>query len=152
MNETPQLDLNNQICFPFYAISRLITRAYQPLLEAIELTYPQYLVMLVMWEHKKLKVGEIGEKLILNSNTLTPLIKKLIEKELLSKERSKEDERSVYVELTQQGIKLKDKAKDIPLDLLNNLNAHSPSIDAEALHKNLWELLGKLKDNEGLKL
>ena len=84
MEENSNLFLPEQVCFPLYASSRMITRLYQPLLEAFEITYPQYLVMLVLWQHKKLSVTELGSKLFLKTNTLTPLIRKMKEKKLLT--------------------------------------------------------------------
>lgn len=108
------LKLDNQLCFPLYATSRMITRIYQPLLEKLDLTYPQFLVMLVLWEHKKLTVGQIGKKLFLNTNTITPLINKLIEKKYILKNRSLEDERIVYISLTKAGKELQMSASDIP--------------------------------------
>ena len=111
------LKLENQICFPLYALSRSFTAIYQPLLEKLKLTYPQYLVMMVLWEHKKLSVKEIGNKLMLDSGTLTPLLKRIEEKKLLQRTRSAEDERVVFATLTEQGIALRELALDIPAAL-----------------------------------
>lgn len=113
------LKLENQLCFPLYATSRLITRIYQPLLEKLDLTYPQFLVMLVLWEQKKMTVGQIGKKLYLNTNTTTPLINKLIDKKYILKNRSLEDERIVFISLTKAGIQLQGNASDIPECVVN---------------------------------
>ena len=121
MTEKEQLKLSNQICFPIYSVSRLITKAYKPYLEKMGLTYPQYLVLLVLWEHGKLSVNQIGEKLILNTNTLSPLIKRMEKMDLLKRERSEKDERSVLVELTQKGIAYKNDAAPVPEKLLKSL-------------------------------
>ena len=121
MEKKEQLKLENQICFPIYSVSRLITRAYKPYLEKLGLTYPQYLVLLVLWEEKKLSVNKIGRKLLLNTNTLSPLIKRMEKNELLTRTRSKDDERTVLVSLTEKGLSLKDKASSIPQELLHTL-------------------------------
>ena len=121
MKKEEQLKLENQICFPIYSVSRLITRAYKPYLEQLGLTYPQYLVLLVLWEENQLSVNKIGRKLLLNTNTLSPLIKRMEKNELLTRTRSNDDERTVLVSLTEKGLSLKDKASSIPQDLLNTL-------------------------------
>jgi DNA-binding MarR family transcriptional regulator len=95
-----QLKLENQLCFPVYAASRLITRIYQPYLDEIGITYPQYLVLLVLWEKDEVTVNEISRKLILNTNTTTPLLKRLEAQGLVSRRRSGEDERKVIIALT----------------------------------------------------
>jgi len=116
-----QLKLDNQICFPLYSVSRLITKAYKPFLEKMNLTYPQYLVLLVLWEHGNLSINQIGEKLLLNTNTLSPLIKRMEKLDLLNRTRSKEDERSVRIALTEKGKSLKTEASEVPQKLLNRL-------------------------------
>ena len=108
------LKLENQACFPVYALSRVLTAHYKPMLDGIDLTYPQYLVMLILWEHQKLSVKEIGEKLLLDSGTLTPLLKKLENKQLISRTRSTADERVVMISLTKNGATLKKRAVSIP--------------------------------------
>jgi len=108
------LKLENQACFPVYALSRVLTAHYKPILDGIDLTYPQYLVMLVLWEHKELSVKEIGDKLLLDSGTLTPLLKKLESKKLVARNRDKQDERVVMVSLTEGGAALKEKAVSVP--------------------------------------
>lgn len=116
-----QLKLENQICFPFYAISRLITRAYQPHLESLGITYPQFLVLLVLWEKDGQTVNQIADKLILNTNTITPLLKRMEQLELVSREKSKEDERKVMVNLTRKGQEMQVEAACIPDELLTKL-------------------------------
>jgi len=108
------LKLTYQACFPVYALSRVLTAHYKPILEGIDLTYPQYLVMLVLWEHRQLSVKEIGEKLLLDSGTLTPLLKKLEARKLVNRIRSGKDERVVMINLTESGIALKQKAVSVP--------------------------------------
>ena len=110
-----QLKLENQLCFPFDATSRLIIRAYQEALDALGITYPQYLVMLVMWEHAELSVIEIGEKLILNTNTITPLLKRMEAMGLIDRIPSETDHRKMMIRLTEEGKKMEEAAAEIPL-------------------------------------
>ncbi|MES2744326.1 MAG: MarR family transcriptional regulator [Bdellovibrionota bacterium] len=104
------LSLELQTCFRLYLASKSVIQAYTPFLKPLDLTYPQYLVMLVLWESEPLSVKDLGAKLYLDSGTLSPLLKKLQDKKIVEKVRSKEDERSVVISLTPQGRKLKDKA------------------------------------------
>lgn len=115
------LHLSNQLCFPFYAISKEITKRYRPLLEPLQLTYPQYLVMLVLWERDQLALKEIGARLHLDSGTLTPLINKLISIGYIEKARNPKDERQLVVQLTVLGKTLQSKAASIPEQLARNL-------------------------------
>ena len=108
------LKLENQACFPVYALSRVLTAHYKPILDEIGMTYPQYLVMLVLWERQQLSVKEIGEKLLLDSGTLTPLLKKLEARKLVNRTRSMEDERVLMISLTKEGAELKEKATAVP--------------------------------------
>lgn len=128
-----QLKLDNQICFPFYAASRLIIRAYQPHLDKLGITYPQYLVMLVLWEQDSLPVNDIAQKLILNTNTVTPLLKRMETIGLIQREKSKEDERKVLVTLTQQGKEMQEEAAGIPEALMQSVIPGE--VDMEALEK-----------------
>jgi len=112
-----QLKLENQLCFRLYAASHLITRQYKPYLDELGITYPQYLVFMVLWEHENLTVNVISKKLLLNTNTVTPLLKRMETQGWLYRERSKEDERKVIVKLSQKGSQLKEKAADIPISL-----------------------------------
>lgn len=112
-----QLKLENQLCFPIYAASRLITREYQPFLDNLEITYPQYLVLMVLWENNNLPVNDIAKKLILNTNTITPLLKRMEQQGLINRKRSEEDERKVMVQLTEKGMNLQVQASQIPEEL-----------------------------------
>ncbi|MCW3085800.1 MAG: transcriptional regulator [Bacteroidetes bacterium] len=109
-----QLCLENQLCFKFYAISRQVTAHYRPLLEELDITYPQYLVMLVLWKERSITVKELGQRLYLDSGTLTPLLKRLEQKTFLVRRRDPADERSVIITLSANGKKLQQKAKKIP--------------------------------------
>lgn len=108
------LKLENQICFPLYACSREIIRQYKPFLDEIDLTYTQYIAMMVMWERKALTVKALGEYLYLDSGTLTPLLKKLEQKGLVTRNRSREDERNLIVRITPEGEALKAQAIHVP--------------------------------------
>jgi len=129
--EFEQLKLSNQLCFPIYAASRLITREYQPHLEKLGITYPQYLVLMVLWETDGITVNEIAQKLILNTNTVTPLLKRMETLGIIKRQRSESDERKVMVQLTQKGILLKTEAANIPEKLASGLL--SESINTEEL-------------------
>ena len=115
--ESPLL-LDNQICFAIYSTAHAFNRVYKPLLEGLGLTYPQYLAMLVLWERDGLSVKEIGDRLFLDSGTLTPLLKRLETAELIKRTRSTEDERQVLIALTSRGQALRDKARAVPQGIL----------------------------------
>ncbi|MBC7916473.1 MAG: MarR family transcriptional regulator [Rhodoferax sp.] len=106
--------LDNQLCFALYSASQAMTQMYKPLLEALDLTYPQYLVMLLLWEQDGQSVSALGERLYLDSGTLTPLLKRMEAKGLLSRQRASQDERRVEIFLTAQGRQLKTRAAKIP--------------------------------------
>jgi MarR family transcriptional regulator, organic hydroperoxide resistance regulator len=112
------LSLDKQLCFSLYSASLAMTKAYKPLLEKIGLTYPQYLVMLVLWQHDNILVKDIGEALFLDSGTLTPLLKRMESAALLTRQRDKADERQVRIILTPRGKALKEAAQTIPVQLL----------------------------------
>lgn len=133
------LMLPEQVCFPMYASSRMITRLYQPLLEKFDLTYPQYLVMLVLWQEEKLSVTELGQRLFLNTNTLTPLIKKMKDKNLLKKQRSRKDERTVFIQLSEKGLSLKEAAQEIPKALMESINMTNEEV--ETIRRIMWKFL-----------
>jgi MarR family transcriptional regulator, organic hydroperoxide resistance regulator len=140
-----QLKLENQICFPFYAISRLITRAYQPYLENLGITYPQYLVLLVLWEEDEVSVQHITERLILNTNTVTPLLKRMESIGLINRQKSKEDERRVTISLTQKGSKMKKEAAFIPEKLMGNISYSKGNLEELVSTRNkLQEWMGCL--------
>ena len=111
------LHLSEQVCFPVYALAKEIINQYRPLLDELQLTYPQYLVMLVLWEHKEQTVNQLGEKLKLDSGTLTPLLKRMEAKAFVLRTRSLVDERIVYISLTDKGIALEEKALCMPTQL-----------------------------------
>jgi DNA-binding MarR family transcriptional regulator len=113
-NPLDPLLLDNQLCFALYSSSHLLTKAYKPLLKELGLTYPQYLAMLALWEEDGVTVGMLGERLYLDSGTLTPLLKRLEAAKLLKRERSGEDERQVFIHLTDKGRALKRAAASVP--------------------------------------
>lgn len=108
------LKLDNQLCFPLYALSKEIVRKYTPFLSEIDLTYTQYIAMMVLWEEKEVSVKDLGKRLFLDSGTLTPLLKTLEKKGLVTRARSKEDERFLVVSITDAGMKLREKAIEVP--------------------------------------
>ncbi len=116
-----ELKLSNQVCFPLYSASRLMTKAYKPLLDEIGITYPQYLVLLVLWENDAISVNQITEKLMLNTNTISPLLKRMEKLKLIERTRNSEDERCVTIQLTDAGKELKEKASLIPNQMLQIL-------------------------------
>ncbi|HCM60069.1 MAG TPA: MarR family transcriptional regulator [Bacteroidales bacterium] len=116
-----QLKLENQLCFPVYAASRLITREYQPFLDRLGITYPQYLVLMILWEEDGMPVNDIAKKLILNTNTITPLLKRMEHQGIVKRKRSGEDERKVIVQLTAKGRELQEEARMIPEKLASRL-------------------------------
>ena len=119
--------LKNQICFPLYAASRMLTKLYQPMLSRLDITYPQYLVLLVLWEKDERSVSEISTILYLESNTLTPLLKRLEKKEFIQRRRSADDERQVNISLTTEGSKLRDEAQCIPEQIFSQLQSEKMS-------------------------
>jgi DNA-binding MarR family transcriptional regulator len=136
------LKLENQLCFSVYATSRSITKIYRPFLDELGLTYPQYLVMLLLWEHGTVTLKDLGNKLYLDSGTLTPLLKRLESLTLIKRQRSTEDERLLCVTLTEKGIALKEQASRIPECVLKSMNAEFS--DLLILKKELDSLLTKL--------
>lgn len=124
-----RLRLDNQICFPIYAASRLFIREYQPHLDKLGITYPQYLALMVLWETEETFVSEIAERLILNTNTITPLLKRMEAQGLIERERSNTDERKVIVRLTEKGRQLQTEAVKIPELFIAGLLSDSTSLD-----------------------
>ncbi len=122
------LELDNQLCFALYSTSLAMTKVYKPLLDALGLTYPQYLAMLVLWERDGLTVSEMGERLYLDSGTLTPLLKRLEVGGFISRLRAADDERRVYITLTAAGRKLKLKANAIPGCILSASECSLPEL------------------------
>lgn len=121
MSNSELLKLENQLCFSLYASSRAITRMYRPFLEELGITYPQYLVLLVLWEQKESTVKELSEKLDLDSGTLTPMLKRMEAQQLVQRKRSAEDERVVNIVITEAGIALQERAFCIPQTLFASL-------------------------------
>ena len=143
-----QLKLENQVCFPLYAASHLVIQAYQEDLNRLNITYPQYLVMMVLWETDGITVNEISEKLILNTNTITPLLKRMESQELLTRQRSTQDERKVMIYLSPKGQEMEKDAAQIPANLLKKLEEKGAQINREALcemKKYLDELVRQLQ-------
>ena len=141
-NEIPDcLKLDNQLCFPLYACAKAVTHRYRPLLEPFDLTYTQYITMMVLWERTSLTAKELGEALFLDSGTLTPLLKKLEGKGYLTRKRSAEDERSLIVTVTDAGLALRDRAVRIP-EAMAACSPLTPE-EGEALYRILYRLLGK---------
>ncbi len=141
VDKNKNLKLDNQLCFPIYALARDIIAAYRPLLEAIDLTYPQYLALLVLWEKQEQSVSQLGEHLDLDSGTLTPLLKRLEQKGLVNRRRSERDERIVLVSLTEAGTSLQSKAANIPATLLKSM-----PVSAEEL-ETLQRIICKIRKN-----
>ncbi len=137
------LKLDNQLCFPLYAASREVVKRYRPYLEPLGLTYTQYITMMVFWEQKKCSVKELGERLYLDSGTLTPVLKSLEAKGFVRRYRSTEDERVLIVEITEAGRQLRDRALDVPAQLGGCVQLEPK--EAEALHGLLYKLLGTLE-------
>ena len=138
------LKLENQLCFPLYACAKEIIKKYKPYLDEIDLTYTQYITMMVFWEYKKMNVKELGQKLFLDSGTLTPLLKKLEAKELITRERSKDDERNLIVKITSKGEQLIEKAKDIPVKMSGCVALSKE--EAQTLYRILHKILGSISE------
>ena len=136
------LDLDTQLCFALYSASLAMTKAYKPLLAELGLTYPQYLVLLALWQHGPQGVGELGERLFLDSGTLTPLTKRLQALGLLERRRSTEDERHVELSLTAAGASLRARAEAIPPCVLELSGCDLPTV--ESLTRKLQDLRGQL--------
>ena len=129
-NTDAMLLLDNQLCFALYSTSLAMTRLYKPLLDALGITYPQYLVLLVLWEHDGLTVSELGNRLFLDSGTLTPLLKRMESSGLVTRLRALEDERRVHISLTEAGRLLKTRAAKIPGCILNAAQCPVPELVA----------------------
>lgn len=141
-----QLKLDNQLCFRLYTASRLITQAYRPLLEPLGLTYPQYLVMMVLWESNHMTVNEIGQRLSLDSNTLTPLLKRMEANGLVVRSRGIVDARQTMVSLTKKGQRLEEQAKDVPACLTQCWGeSHLSADEVSSLVNSLDSIINLLK-------
>ncbi len=133
------LRLENQLCFPLYACSREVIKRYKPFLDKLDLTYTQYIAMMVLWEKKSVTVKELGGCLYLDSGTLTPLLKKMEAKGLITRRRSGEDERSLIVSLTGKGAQLRDEALDVPVQMAKCVMLEPG--EAQELYRLLYKLL-----------
>ena len=136
------LKLSNQLCFPLYAASREVIRQYRPYLEALDLTYTQYIAMMVFWEEGQINAKELGKRLFLDSGTLTPVLKSLEAKGYVRRFRSPRDERVLLVEITERGEALKEKAVSVPEKLASCVNL-GPEEAGQ-----LYQLLYKLLEND----
>lgn len=141
--------LENQVCFPLYAASRLISQLYTPLLNKLDITYPQYLVLLVLWKENNKTVSDISKLLLLESNTLTPLLKRMEKKGLITRGRSATDERKVLITLTKTGSDMREQAICIPETIVGQLSSDEINKDDAIQFKNsLTKLLTHLKEIE----
>ncbi len=139
MDRYDALKLENQLCFPLYAASREIIKQYRPFLDEIGITYTQYVVMMVLWENRCISVKALGEKLYLDSGTLTPVLKSLADKGYITRKRCQKDERVLIVSLTEEGKLLREKAVEIPPQMAACVNVSKA--EAEALHRLLYKIL-----------
>lgn len=135
------LKIENQICFPLYACAKEIIKRYTPFLNALDLTYTQYITMMILWDKKELNVKELGQCLYLDSGTLTPLLKKLEAKGLVVRKRSTQDERNLIVSITEDGEKLKEQAIHVPAQIAQCVNLEPE--EAMMLHQILYKILNK---------
>lgn len=142
-NKYDKIKLENQLCFPLYVCSKEIIRKYKPLLDKLDLTYTQYIVMMVLWEKKSLSVKELGDFLYLDSGTLTPLLKKIEQKGFITRERDATDERLLNVKVTNDGLKLRDEALLIPKEMESCINLNQDEIIL--LYKILYKILDNVK-------
>jgi len=146
-----QLKLENQLCFPVYAASRLIIREYQPHLDKLGITYAQYLVLMVLWEKDGIAVSEITQRLILNTNTVTPILKRMEAQGLITRQRSASDERKVIITLTPKGRQLQAEAASIPEQLVSGLvSEDSKGADLQKLKDQLAVIIRCLLEKSGV--
>jgi MarR family transcriptional regulator, organic hydroperoxide resistance regulator len=141
-NQYDMLKLGNQLCFPLYACSKEIVRKYKPFLDELDLTYTQYITMMVMWEQKEINVKSLGECLYLDSGTLTPVLKKLESKGYITRNRSKEDERNLCISITPLGEALKEKAATVPTRIGECIKLDAE--EAKQLYQLLYKVLGQM--------
>lgn len=144
MDKYDSLKLGNQLCFPLYAAAKEITRKYKPYLDKLDLTYTQYICMMVMWEHQSLNVKQLGEYLYLDSGTLTPLLKKLEEKGYIERKKKDSDERNLIITVTDKGLALRDMALSVPQSMGSCISISSE--EAELLYKVLYKILNNLNN------
>ena len=144
-NNYDSLKLENQLCFPLYACAKEVVRRYKPFLDKLDLTYTQYIAMMVLWEDKFLNVRELGERLYLDSGTLTPVLKKLEAKGYITRERSDKDERNLIVTISKEGEELKKQAVCVPSQMSACVSL-SPE-EAMTLYGLLYKLLGNFSES-----
>ena len=142
-----QLKLENQLCFPLYACAKEIVRRYQPSLEPLDLTYTQYLVMMALWEYEEQTVKELGQRLWLDSGTLTPVLKKLEAKGYVTRRRSESDERSVVITVTEEGRRLCDRAAQVPFEVGSCVKLSAK--ETMELHTLLYRMLAGMEEGHG---
>lgn len=149
-NKYEALRLKNQLCFPLYAVSNLITRKYKPLLDELDLTYTQYIVMMVLWEEAPTNEKYLCEALCLKSNTVTPLLQKLVKKGYIKKDKDPSDERNMVISLTESGSALRDKAVCVPETIAREFDLTQE--EAMFLYTVLYKILDqeRMKSNEKL--
>lgn len=140
------LKLKNQLCFPLYVCSKEVVRMYRPFLKAIDLTYTQYIAMMVMWERHALNVKELGSCLFLDSGTLTPVLKKLESKGYITRNRSDEDERNLVISITEEGRKLRQKALAVPQQIAGCMSLEPE--EAAELYRLLYKMLGSMSEHD----
>ena len=143
MDDYDVLKLENQLCFPLYAASRELIKRYKPFLDPLGLTYTQFIVMMALWDCRKMSVKELGEKLFLDSGTLTPLLKKLEAQGYITRLRSEEDERVLIVETTPKGRRLREKAVNVPQQVTCCLKLKAD--ETQQLYTLLYKLLGTIE-------
>ena len=144
MSNYDELMLGNQLCFPLYACSKEIVRRYKPFLDEIDLTYTQYIAMMVLWEEKKVNVKELGSRLFLDSGTLTPVLKRLEQKGLITRQRDEKDERVLIAEITDEGEALKERAVEVPHKMAGCVKLDEQ--DAKELYRILYTLLEEFEE------
>lgn len=146
MSNYDALKLENQLCFPLYAAAKEVVRKYRPLLDELDLTYTQYIVMMVLWEYGEMNVKDLGKRLYLDSGTLTPLLKTMEKKGYINRIRDKHDERNVVIRLTQEGDSLRERAVTVPEQMGKCVPLTSE--EAVTLYKLLYKLLNSFDGSE----
>ena len=149
MNPGPYdgLKIENQLCFPLYACARQVIRLYKPFLDKLDLTYTQYIAMMLLWDRRSMTSKEMGDALYLDSGTLTPMLKKMEAKGLLTRCRGTDDERNLVVTVTEAGMELREKAVEVPERMAGCLKLHPE--EAAELYRLLYGLLGRTGEDDG---
>ncbi len=144
MDKFDCLKLENQLCFPLYACAKEVTKKYKPFLDKLNLTYTQYIAMLILWEHDEINIKALGEKLFLDSGTLSPMLKNLESKGYIERVRNSEDERNLIIKLTKKGYNLKENAVFVPNSMAKCVNLNEK--DAKTLYELLYKVLNAIKE------